>query len=184
MLPDEMAGFVVHGGSIDTGARTLELADPDLVADLREWLGGESDPYYVRFEGRGLPLDAVQRLSRLGELWVDAGPEDMGDVLDLAFSGAGRVVCDVGVVPDDDLEDTFAATDGGIVLAVAPAAKDRLGDAASWAEEHGVPLLARDGVALRGIPDTVHVYQATGGPGPAAVLRKVAGPVEGGDDEE
>lgn len=184
VLPDHVAGFAVQDGQVAGEPGLPAMADADMIDGMRRWLADLDDPYYVRFDEQGLPLDTIQRLARLGELWVDAGPEDMGDVLDLAFSGSARVVCDVGVVPDDDLEDTFAATDGGIILAVGPDAEDRLPDAEAWAEAHGVPILLRDGLEAADVRAGIHVYQARPDDGPTRFLHRVAGPAEASDDEE
>jgi hypothetical protein len=134
-LPERVPGFVVEAGR----AVGHDLPSLDVRQSLAPWstvIGGRG-PFFVRLQGADPAAIAhVQRLARLGDLWLEAPLPSVDEALDLVVAGATRLVVPMG--GDDDL-----------VEALGPAALIDWDGRLPWPEVeaaalgHGVPVLAR-----------------------------------------
>lgn len=134
-------------------------------------------PYYVHIAERdaGIDLDQVQRLARLGEVWLDAPLASADAALELLIAGAARLV----VWDDDELLEAVA--DSAVVGwdGAAP-----LEQAITRAAAHEVPILAVAPLPHTGDPG---LYQAPPRPWSGAFEVRYVGkplPEEAADDDE
>jgi hypothetical protein len=134
-LPDRVPGFVIAAGRA-VGHDLPSLDARDIVAPWRQAIGGRG-PFLVRLPGDDPAAIAhVQRLARVGELWLDTPLRSVDDALDLVVAGASRLV----VAMDD--------ADPELLAAVGPSALIQWDGQTPWevvqsaALEHGVPVLA------------------------------------------
>ncbi len=156
MLPETVLGFTVERGRLVGGDEDMpSLSEGIAMEHWREWAQGQHPPFYVRcqdaFDDRGIPFDHVRRLSGLGELWVDALAEAEGDVMDLAFSGAGRMVFWQHRMEADDLHDVLEAGELGVLGVDMDERRADLDAAIAMAAELELVLLVRG--APTGIAD-------------------------------
>ncbi len=157
-MPERVKGLAIAAGHPLEEPDLPSLDIPGSASAWREWRG--DGPLYLRFDEGDLPLDAVQRISQTGEVWVDARPKDIGDVLDLAFSGASRVVVEWGDLDEEDLEEAMEGMDLGLIIAAPADAIDKLPASIDV-------LLRSDAEAV--MPEGVDVYRPDG-----SDLRRVA----------
>ena len=134
-LPDRVPGFVVAAGRA-IGHDLPSLDAREIVGPWRDAIGGRG-PFLVRLGADDAAAIAhVQRLARVGELWLDTPLRSVDDALDLVVAGASRLV-----VPSAD-------RDPDLLEAVGPSALIGWDGVTPWdqvqasALEHGVPVLA------------------------------------------
>lgn len=166
---ERIPGFLVRAGRLP-GLDLPAIGDHGGLAAWRAHLG-KSEGYYLRFDGT-LPLREVARLSRLGELWVDCGPLAAEDAVDLASSGAARIV-----VPIAKAEALADAIGWNLAFAWDPAAMPAP-KALALAAACDAPLITDTAVACDvGVAD---VFLRTFGPEPWRITleRIVAGPAD------
>src|SRR5688572_8036099 len=133
-LPERIPGFVVEAGrAVGHDLPSLDARDP--LGPWKEALG-KRGPFFVRIRADDPAVVAhVQRLSRLGELWLDTPLQGVEDAFDLLVAGAHRLL-----VPTAD-------RDADLLEAVGPSALVDWNGSAPWtdvqafASEHGVPVL-------------------------------------------
>ncbi|MEK6975702.1 MAG: hypothetical protein AABY18_05095 [Candidatus Thermoplasmatota archaeon] len=168
-LPAKLVGLAIGPDGRPIG---LDLPSLDARGAADAWraqLG--PGPFYVRFEDRGAEpsLDRVQRLARLGEVWLDCAIDGIDGALDLLIAGASRLV--------------LWGEDGDLLEAVGDSAvvgwdgAGPLQAAIDAAKPHEVPILA-----LAQSPDTSDpgLYQAPSRPWRGAFDVLHVGPL--GDD--
>ncbi|HUR24586.1 MAG TPA: hypothetical protein VM327_01040 [Candidatus Thermoplasmatota archaeon] len=134
-LPERVPGFVVAAGRA-IGRDLPALDARDVLRPWREAIGGRG-PFFVRLEaGAPAAIAHIQRLSRIGELWLDARVDSVEEALDLVIAGASRLV-----VPTAD-------RDPDLLDAVGPSALIEWDGLTPWHEvqaaalEHSAPVLA------------------------------------------
>lgn len=142
-LPERVPGFVVEGGRA-VGHDLPSLDSREVLGPWRAALGPRG-PLFVRLEADDPAAIAhVQRLSRLGELWLDTPLRSVEDALDLLVAGAARLVVPFAgpaTEPGDGDEE-------GMLEAVGPSAivvwdgQTPWADVQAFALLHGVPVLA------------------------------------------
>ncbi|MGB0653786.1 MAG: hypothetical protein ACPGQL_11370 [Thermoplasmatota archaeon] len=176
MIPESLDGFrVLRGDLVDGPQPALEnLGHRDAVEPWTAWAHeGHRAPYFVRvldaYEGWTLPLEEIRRLSRIGELWVDAKPESHEDLLDLTFSGASRVVLWQHLVSGEDLDDWLAETEqvGLVGVDLAEPGAD-LEAAITLVQEWQLGLIIKGDVAPGVLPEgeeAIDAYRLTNGEG-------------------
>lgn len=151
-LPERLVGVVVeHDGQ----PRGLALPSLDERGAAEAWrLALGKGPYYVHFADRvGTPdLARVQRLARLGEVWLDCHLPGPDAALDCLIAGAARLV----VWDDADLLDAIG--DSAVL-----GWEDRvpLQQAIEAAKAHDLPILATRPLPSRDDPG---LYQAPSRP--------------------
>lgn len=116
-----------------------DLPSLDVRQSLAPWstaIGGRG-PFFVRLQGADPAAIAhVQRLARLGELWLEAPVPSVDEALDLVVAGAARLAAPMGGADD-------------LVEALGPSALIDWDGRLPWADVeaaalgHGVPVLAR-----------------------------------------
>ncbi len=148
MLPETVLGFTVERGRLIGGEEDLpSLSEGIAMEAWRDWAEGEHPPFYVRcqdaFDDGSIPFDQIRRLSGLGELWVDALAESEGDVMDLAFSGAGRLVFWQHRLDADELHDMLEAGELGVLGVDFEERGSDLAAAVTMAQELELVLLLR-----------------------------------------
>jgi hypothetical protein len=89
-------------------------------------------------------LDVYHSMSRKISLWVDAGPRNPGDVMDLFISGVHRITLKWELMDDNYLKEIREMCTGEIFLA----ARDRIQDTLEKVKKIGF-----DGIVVRGIPN-------------------------------
>lgn len=132
----KLAGVLLQDGHA-AGTDLPSLDQAEILAPWRAALGRGA--LYVRCVDRavGLPTEQVQRLARVGELWLDAALPPPDELLDVLVAGVHRFVVWPGEV--DDLEEVLAD--------LADAAALGWSDASAWEEAkrlahlHGIPVL-------------------------------------------
>ncbi len=149
MLPETVLGFTVERGQLVGGDPDLpSLNEGIAMEEWREWARHEHPPFYMRcqdaFNDIGIPFDHVRRLSGLGELWVDALAESEGDVMDLAFSGAGRMVFWQHRLEADELHDVLEGGELGVLGLDFDEKGTDLESAVAMAQELELVLLLRN----------------------------------------
>lgn len=181
-LPERLTAVSLEGGR-PQGVALPALGDREVVAAWRSTLG--SGPLYVRCLDRRAPLPVaqVQRLARVGELWLDCAVPDDEAGFELMVAGAHRLVlwpAEASAIDRlDSLGDSAVlgwdgATDWPALVELALA--------------HGVPVLcaADPGAPAPGL-DLYRVDLAASGPSVATRIQS-AEPVEvedpAGDDED
>lgn len=170
-LPERLLGLAIGADGHPIG---LDLPSLDARGAAEAWrLALGPGPYYVRFEDRTVEpsLDRVQRLGRLGEVWLDCPMADVDDALDLLVAGASRLVL---WGDDPDLleavgDSAVVGWDGSVPLQAAIDA----------AKPHMVPILASVPVAESDDPG---LYQAPPRPWTGIFHVEHVGTV--GDDED
>ncbi len=137
-LPQRLRGLRIVDGKLPGAG----LPGLDERHALQEWRGKiGAPPFFVRFEdGRDAPLDEVQRLSRLGELWVDPGAVTADDAMDLAVAGARRIVVWTGA---EGLAEVVEAMPESVLLGwdVARPGCGSLSAAIALAQQYSLPIL-------------------------------------------
>lgn len=91
-LPPILTGLLVGRDGRPVG---LDLPSLDVRGAAQAWRAALGrGPFYVRLEDRDAVPDVarVQRLARLGEVWLDAPLRDVDVALDLLIAGASRLV--------------------------------------------------------------------------------------------
>lgn len=133
-LPERLVGVVVAPDGHPVGLNLPSLDERGAAVAWKATLG--KGPYFVHLTERQREpdLDHLQRLARLGEVWLDAPITDADQALDLLVAGAARLV-----VPgrDADLLDTV-----GDSAVVAWDGTWPIEDAIAAAAQHEVPILA------------------------------------------
>ncbi len=169
-LPERLVGVAVAPDGHPVG---LDLPSLDVRGAAVAWKAAlGKGPYFVHLTDRQREpdLDHLQRLGRLGEVWLDAPIADADQALDLLVAGASRLV-----VPgrDADLLDSVGdsavvAWDGSWPLEAAIVA----------AALHEVPILA-----LAPLPpnDDPGLFQAPPRPWSGAFEVQLANPGAGDD---
>lgn len=170
-LPARLLGIQIGADGRPIG---LDLPSLDSRGAAEAWrLALGPGPYYARFADRAAepPLDQVQRLGRLGEVWLDCAVDGVDGALDLLIAGAARLV-----LWGDDPDLLEAVGDSAVVGwdGVAP-----LQSAIDAAKGHLVPILAS---APLPESDDPGLYQAPPGPWTGIFEVPHVGPL--GDDED
>lgn len=116
-LPQRLVGLALVGGR-PAGLDLPALDQRGAATAWRAVLG--KGPYYVHLAERDQEpdLDQIQRLTRLGEVWLDAPLASPDAALELLIAGAARLVVPVG---DSELLDAVGdsavvAWDGHVAL--------------------------------------------------------------------
>lgn len=176
-VPERVPILRIRGGvPVGDGAPDLpSLRDRGSADAWAAWRGPEPGPVLLRFEGGGDPVGMIQRVAQTGPVWVDADPDSVDDVMDLAFSGAQRVLVRWGALDEDDLDEAALGFEDGMLLSCPD------GDALDFAAEHGWAVLAADSAsALRRLEGTpCAIYAESGG-----ALRELRAAPDRGDEEE
>ena len=161
-LPERLVGIAISADGRPAGSGLPSLDERGAASAWRQELG--PGPYLVRFEDRVAEpdLDHVQRLARLGEVWLDCAMDGVDGALDLLVAGASRLVV---WGPGDGL---LEAVGDSAVLGWDGAGASSL--ALDEARRLEVPVLA---LAPAGEPEGVALYQAPALPwtGPVEVVR-------------
>lgn len=91
-LPERLVGLALDLDGKPIGGELPPLQERGATEAWRRALG--KGPYYVRFEERTREpdLDQVQRLARLGEVWLDCAIHDVEGALDILVAGAAKLV--------------------------------------------------------------------------------------------
>lgn len=133
-LPERLAGLVVASDGRPLGLDLPSLDERGAADAWRAALG--PGPYYVRFaERRREPsVERVQRVARLGEVWLDCPIPDVDVALDLLIAGAARLV-----LWGDDADLLEAVSDSAVVGWDGTRPLD---DAIAAAKAHLAPILA------------------------------------------
>lgn len=132
-----LAGVVLQDGRA-VGTDLPPLDRPEILAPWRAALGRGG--LYVRCLDRAVPLPTaqVQRLARVGELWLDGALPPPDEVLDVLVAGVHRFVVWPGEA--DDLDE--------VLTELGDAAALGWSDEAAWPEAkrlallHGIPVMA------------------------------------------
>lgn len=147
-LPERLVGVVVEPDGRPRGLDLPSLDERGAADAWRAALG--KGPYYVHFANRAVAADLarVQRLARLGEVWLDCNLQSSDVALDLLIAGAARLV----VWQDGDLLDAIG--DSAVF-----GWDDRmpLDQAIAAAKLHDLPILAKQPLPTREDPG---LYQA------------------------
>jgi hypothetical protein len=135
-LPERLVGIVVGRDGCPLGLDLPSLDERGAADVWKRTLG--PGPYYVRFEDRERepPLTQVQRVSRMGECWLDCAIDGIDGALDLLIAGASRLV-----VWADDPELLESVGDSAVV---GWDGKRDLPSAVAAAAPHEVPIIAID----------------------------------------
>lgn len=151
-LPERLVGVVVEADGRPRGLALPSLDERGAADAWRAALG--KGPYYVQFAARDTPADLgrVQRLARLGEVWLDCALPGPDVALDLLIAGAARLV----VWEDGDLLETI-----GDSAVRGWDARVPLEQAIAAAKAHDLPILATQPLPSREDPG---LYQAPPGP--------------------
>lgn len=133
-LPERLLGVLVGRDGRPKGLDLPSLDDRGAAEAWRLALG--PGPYFVRFEDRANepPLSQVQRVSRLGEVWLDCAIDGIDGALELLIAGASRLV-----VWGDDPELLDGVSDSAVV---GWDGRQPLEVAVKDAEPHEVPIVA------------------------------------------
>ena len=134
--PDRVPGFIVEAGRA-VGHDLPSLDGRESLVPWRTAIGGRG-PFFVRItEADPAVVAHVQRLSRVGELWLETPLLNVDDALDLVVAGATRLV-----VPTANL-------DADLLEAVGPSALIAWDGLTPWADveaaalAHEAPVLVR-----------------------------------------
>lgn len=170
-LPEKLLGLAIGADGRPIG---LDLPSLDARGAAEAWrLALGPGPYYARFEDRSAEpsLDRIQRLGRLGEVWVDCPIDDVDGALDLLIAGSSRLV-----LWGDDPDLLEAVGDSAVVGwdGATP-----LQSAIDAAKPHLVPILAAAPAPESTDPG---LYQAPPRPWSGIFHVQHVGPV--GDDED
>lgn len=151
-LPQSLVGVVVETDGRPRGLALPSLDERSAAEAWRAALG--PGPYYVSFADRQQTPDLarVQRLARLGDVWLDGHLDGAEAALDLLIAGAGRLV----VWGDADLLESIADS-----AVVGWDGRSPFEDAVVAAKAHAVPILATHPVPRDREPG---LYQAPTGP--------------------
>jgi hypothetical protein len=137
--PDRVPGFIVEGGR----AIGHDLPSVDGRESLVPWrtaIGGRG-PFFVRIAADDpAVVKHVQRLSRVGELWLETPLGSIDDALDLVVAGASRLA-----VPTAD-------RDADLLEAVGPSALIAWDGVTPWAEVEAAALAHEAPVLVRQTP--------------------------------
>lgn len=152
-LPERLVGIVVAPDGRPVG---LDLPSLDVRGAAEAWravLG--RGPYFVHFADRAVVPDVarVQRLARLGEVWLDGALQDVDAGLDLLIAGAARLVV---IGTDAELLDAI-----GDSAVVAWNGSRPLEDAIAAAAPYHAPILAMVAAPRQDVPG---LYQAPPAP--------------------
>lgn len=173
-LPERLVGLVIAADGHPVGVPLPSLDERGAMEAWRKELG--PGPYYVRFADRHseASLDRVQRLARLGEVWLDCPIPHVDAALDLLVAGAARLV-----LRGDDAELLEAVGDSAVVAWDGHAPLDA---AIALAKPHDIPILAS---ATLPATDDPGLYQAPPGPWTQPfVVRYVGDASQLADDED
>lgn len=98
------------------------------VEELREIQFGGEKTYILDEDGvsKNKPnVSAYQQMSRYHEIWVDAGPRNPGDLIDIIMAGASITTIRIDKWPDFNIEETRELTDIPIYMMIDLNEKDR-----------------------------------------------------------
>lgn len=167
-LPARLTGLAVAADGRPVG---LDLPSLDARGAAEAWRAALGPgPFYVRFEDRGgeAAVGRVQRLSRLGEVWLDAPVGDVDAALDLLIAGAARLVLwgDDAQLLEAVGDSAVVGWDGGVPLERAVAA----------AGPHEAPILATAPVPAEPAPASTEAAPAPAEPAPVSAEPVAATP--------
>lgn len=106
-MPERLTAVRLTNGRAE-GLQLPALSDREVVTAWRKAI--RRGPLYVRCTDRvvPLPIEHIQRLARLGELWLDGAVPDPEAGLDLLVAGAHRIVVWLGESTEStELLETF-----------------------------------------------------------------------------
>jgi hypothetical protein len=126
----------VRDGSAAEERGLASLRERGAGAAWKAWRGPQPGALLLRFEGRGLPVDQVQRAARSGPVWAFAAPHTLADVMDLAFAGAERVIVQWGDMGRGELVEAAEEMEHGLMLWC-----DGAHEPVIFAAEHGIGLI-------------------------------------------
>lgn len=171
-LPATLAGLLVGRDGRPVG---LDLPSLDVRGAAEAWRGALGrGPFYVRFEDRDAVPDVarVQRLARLGEVWLDGPLKDVDVALDLLIAGASRLV-----VWSDDPDLLDAVGDSAVLGWDGSRTLDQVVAAAA---PHAAPILATAPLPRHDDPG---LYQAPPAPWSGRFEVPLVGTTDDGDGE-
>lgn len=134
---ERLAGIVLRDGQA-LGTSLPALSEREIVGAWRAELGRAG--LYVRCADRTRPVPTsyIQRLARVGELWLDGPLPPPDELLESLVAGVHRFVVWPGEV--DDLDDVLAEL--GDAAALGWSGESPCSDAMRLALQHGIPVIA------------------------------------------
>ena len=100
------------------------------LEELREIQFGGEKTYILDDDGilKDKPnVSAYQQMSRYHEIWVDAGPRNPGDLVDIIIAGGNITTIRIDRWPNFNIEEIRELTDTPIYMMIDPNERDRYG---------------------------------------------------------
>jgi uncharacterized protein related to proFAR isomerase len=88
--------------------RKIVNSDYNIIDNINDFLSNYKDDYIYLLDHDGINknrpnLCLFQRLSKKYDLWVDTGPRDLGDIVDLVIAGSSKITVRENFLRENDI---------------------------------------------------------------------------------